>query len=70
MLFDTLLEDYSPLNKKNDSEPNAEQDMSEETEDETKLQPKVSALELIAWLNNSDKTNHFRQSAFFYDWTN
>lgn len=47
MLFDTLLEDYSPLNKKNDGESTTEQDKTEETGDKTKLQPKVSTQELI-----------------------
>ncbi|KAK2843787.1 hypothetical protein Q7C36_012002 [Tachysurus vachellii] len=40
VLFDTLLEDYSPLNKKNDGEPVTEPEKNEETGDETKLQSK------------------------------
>ncbi|XP_062863298.1 CAAX prenyl protease 1 homolog [Trichomycterus rosablanca] len=40
VLFDTLLEDYSPLNNKNEGESADEQEKSEDTAEESKLQPK------------------------------
>lgn len=39
VLFDTLLEDYSPLNKS--GEPQAEQPESDESSPESKTKPKV-----------------------------
>lgn len=40
VLFDTLLEDYSPLNKAGESQP--EQPESDETSSESKAKPKVA----------------------------
>lgn len=57
MLFDTLLEDYSPLNKS--GEPQAEQPESDESFPESKAKPKVIyreefllGLESTTWLHN------------------
>lgn len=55
VLFDTLLEDYSPLNKKNEGEPTTEQ-TDEPKEDEIKVQPKkkqgCSNMEVLAVLGH------------------